>query len=131
MLSTDPIDLLLDQDGDLVITGGRLQFSTGLTAVVQGIRIRLLTFRGEWFLDLDHGIPYLENDSVDASEAILGQKFNEAKARAAFRDMILSAPGVVEILGLAVKFNRGTRQLDVAFRVRTEFGDSELETLTV
>lgn len=120
MLSTDPIDFLLDDDGDLVMP---LQFSRGLPAVAQGIRVRTLLVRGEWFLDQDAGVPYLENDSVTAAAALLGQRFNAQKARAAFRDAIVSSPGVVELVSMNVSFDRATRGMSVSWEVRTEFGD--------
>jgi hypothetical protein len=122
VLSTDPIDLLLDADGDLDVSAG-LQFSTGAAAVSQGIRIRIQMFRGEWFLDLDAGVPYHQD--------LLGAKFNDTRARAAFRDAIVSAPGVAALLSLTVAFNRSTRVLDVAWKVRTEFDDTIEDTLAL
>jgi hypothetical protein len=65
-LLTDPIDLLLDDNNDLVFRDGDLVFSTGIEAVVQACRIVMQMFRGEWFLNLDAGLPYWES--------ILGQK---------------------------------------------------------
>jgi hypothetical protein len=115
---TDPVDLLLDDDGDLILISD-LMFSTGLNAVAQGIRIRIQSFKGEWFLDLDHGVPYYQD--------LLGQKFNEVKARAAFRTAILSAPGVTELTSLEVTFDRASRALNVAWKTRTEFGIVEEE----
>jgi hypothetical protein len=122
-LINDPIDLLLDADGDLVVTDD-LAFSRGLESVAQGVRIRVQRFRGEWFLDLNAGVPYLENDRVSESEALLGQRYNESKARTAFRDAILSAPGVRELTELSVTFDARTRRLTVSWRVTTEFGDT-------
>lgn len=121
-LSTDPIDLLLDVDGELVIDSDA-QFSTGLDAVVQGCRLRLQLFRGEWFLNLDEGVPYYQD--------ILGQKYNEQNVRAAFRNALVSVPNVDSIIRLELDFNRGTRVLTVTWQVRTAFGDSEAETLEV
>ena len=120
MLSTDPIDFLLDDDGDIVIP---LQFSRGLPAVAQALRIRVLLFRGEWFLNLDTGVPYLENDVVEESAALLGQVFDAVKARAMFRDAILSAPNVTELRALDVIFDGATRVMTVSWKVRTVFGD--------
>lgn len=120
MLSTDPIDLLLAADADLDVSAG-LQFSSGTAGVAQGIRIRVLTFKGEWFLDLDFGVPYYED--------VLAQRFNEHKARAAFRDVILGAPGVAELISLTVAFDRSTRVLSVAWKVRTAFDDTIEDSL--
>jgi len=124
-LSTDPIDLLLDEDGDLVIADGDIAFSRGVDAVVQSVRLCILQGRGEWFLDLDEGVPYFANDVVTEDEALIGGKFSELRARTIFRDAILDAPGVVELLSLAVNFDSATRKLTVECTVRTAFGDTE------
>jgi len=110
---TDPIGLLLDENGDLVVTAD-LQFSSGLDAIAQGIRIRILTFRGEWKLNLDTGVPYYQD--------LLGQRFDQVKAHAAFRNAISSTPGVSEISSLAASFNGRTRTMSVSWSVQTIFG---------
>jgi hypothetical protein len=130
-LVNDPIDFLLDADGDLTIADGDLVFSTGLAAVVQIVKLAVGLYRGEWFLDLDEGVPYIANDVVTESEALLGSKFNELRARTVFRDAILAAPGVVALTSLAVSFVSATRTMVVEFRVRTEFGDSDTVTVEV
>lgn len=120
-LETDPIDLKIDPvTGELVVTDD-LVFSTGSDAVAQGLRLRLQLFKGEWFLNLDEGVPYYED--------VLGQKFDEKRIRAAFRPVILSTPGVVEIISLAVQFDGPTRDVTIAWEVRTEFGDTVADTL--
>lgn len=130
-LETDPIDLLLDADGDVTIANGDVVFSSGIPAVVQSVRLALNLFRGEWFLNLDEGVPYIANDVVTESEAILGGKYNEIRTRRVFRDAILAAPGVVELTSLAVSFDSATRSLSVQFQVRTEFGVSDSEVVEV
>lgn len=128
-LSTDPISLALDASGtDLVMPP---RFTRGLEAVVQRLRIRLRRVRGEWFLDRDLGVPYLATDIVPESEALLGQKFSAVKARTAIRDELVKDQGVVELLALAVSFESATRTLRIEFRVRTAFGDSDLEKVEV
>lgn len=129
-LITDPIDLLLGSDGDLDV-GTDLTFSSGLAAVAQGITIRLAKQRGEWFANRDEGVPWLPNDVVAESAAILGQKFNEAKVRAAVRDAILAAPGVLGIASLVVSFDRATRTVAVTWSARTIFGDTDPDTLEI
>lgn len=131
MLETDPIDLLLDADGDLVISGGDAAWSSGIAGVAQGIRIALQLFRGEWFLDLDEGVPYLERDGVSADEALLGQRFNEPKALRYFRDAIARAPGVNEIVSLSVTFDGPSRALTATWVVSTVFGDTPPDTLSL
>lgn len=48
-------------DTDLVIENGDLATVSGADEVAQRIRDRLLTFRGEWFLDLEFGPSYRED----------------------------------------------------------------------
>ncbi len=123
-LETDPIDLLLDEDNDIVITTD-LQFSRGLPAVVQSGRIALQMFQEEWFLDLDAGIPYWTK--------ILGQKPNIASeaARLAFRSTLEEIDSVLGVLQLDVEFDPVTRNMDINWRVRCEFGDTDVDTIAI
>lgn len=115
---TARFDLELDVDGDLVVDTD-VHFTSGLQAVTQEIMIRLKTFRGEWFLDLDEGVPYYQD--------LLGQKYNEVKARTAFRNEIQKAPYVTKVISLEVSFDRATRELRVSFKAQTIFGVTEEE----
>lgn len=116
LLATDPVDLLLDSDGDIVVRDGDLVWARGVDAVAQIIRIRLLMFKGEWFANLDAGVPYYQD--------LLGQKYDEAKVQDAMRAAITGAPGVAEVLSLRVTFNGATRSVRVDWEVRCEFGDT-------
>lgn len=128
MLRDEPQDILLDADHKVVITDD-LQWSAGPAGVAQGIKIACLLIRGEWFLDLEEGVPYLENQEVTADQAILGGRFNKAKALAAYRSAILSAPGSSEIISLEIDFDPTTRRLQVDFEVKTVFGDTVADTI--
>lgn len=129
LLVTDPVCFARDSEtSDLVFP---LRLVSGLEAVAIGIRTRILTCRGEWFLDLDIGIPYLpDGDAVPARDAILGQRFDPIKTRAAFLREILSTPGVFEVPILQTSFDGATRILRVSWVARTRFGDTEPDTLT-
>ena len=43
LLATDPVCLLVDDDGDVVVP---MRFAAGVQAVKQGIRTRILMYRG-------------------------------------------------------------------------------------
>jgi hypothetical protein len=124
LLLDDPVDVLLDADGDIDFSRGGMSLSTGLTAVVQGIGINLAMMRGEWFLDLDAGVPWLANDVVPEAEAILGARPNEARMRFEVRDAILRTPGVLAVTALLVDFDGDTRAMTVDWRASTVFGDT-------
>lgn len=116
-LLTDPIDLKLDENNDLVFKDGDLQFTTGVEAIVQQCRIAMQMFQDEWFLNLDAGLPYWQS--------ILGQKPAVAiqAAQIFIRRELELVEGVVDILKLEVSYVE-TRLLKVTWQVDTEFGDS-------
>lgn len=117
-LITDPIDLLIGADNDLVLEDGDLQFSKGVDAVVQQCRVALQMFQGEWFLNLDIGIPYWQS--------ILGEKPKVAieAARIFMRRELELVDGVDEVLKLDVTYISASRSLSVTWQVSTIFGDT-------
>lgn len=122
-LNTDPVDILLGDDNDLVVTDD-LQFALGLEGITQMCRIAVQMFAGEWFLDLDVGVPYWDN--------ILGQNPEVAKfaALTGFRDELLAVDGVLEIISLEVTFtDAATRTLNVTWQVRTAAGNTPVDTI--
>lgn len=124
LLSTDPIDLLLDDNDDLVIVDGDLAFSSGVQGVAQACRIAISMFQGEWFLNLDAGIPYWQS--------ILGHKPALAipAATLAFRDALQEVPGVQAVTVCDVNYNGKTRVAKVRWAVKTVFGDTPVDTIT-
>lgn len=120
---TDPIDLLLDDDNALVIENGDFVLVSGVDAIVQQCRIALQMFQGEWFLNLDAGIPYWER--------ILGQKPNTAIAAAQifFSRELLAVPGVNKILLLNITYTGVTRLLNISWQVSTVFGDTPVDVI--
>lgn len=124
MLESDPIDLLFDADGDLAIgPDGGFQFASGLAGVAQAVRVRLLMFREEWFLNLDAGVPWYQE--------ILGEKVDDSLLRQRIIEAVAATPGVVEILTLTIARDTATRRIAITIAVRTVFGDTEPDTLTI
>jgi len=127
-LVTDPVDLELDSFGDLIVSR-EFTFTTALKAIAQEIRIRLQTFRGEWFLDLDTGIPYFETDD---DPGILGRPYDDERIRRIFRLEILAVEGVVRLKTLRTEFDKSTREVSIRWEAETEFGDTDgVESVTV
>lgn len=123
-LANEPRDLLLGDDNDLVI-GSDLSFSRGIGAVVQSCRIALLMFQGEWFMDLDAGLPYWQS--------ILAQKPEVAiAAMRIFVNRELSlVEGVLEVTKLDVSYNASARELVVTWQVLTSLGETPVDTIAL
>lgn len=122
MRETDPVTLAL-VDGDLSFTAGRSSLASGAAAAVIGAETRISLIFGELVFNREVGIKWLENDLVPAASAILGQRFDRLKLRAAVREAILSTPAIVEILKLEVSFDVATRAALIVWRARCEFGE--------
>lgn len=125
LLETDRVDLALDPlTGDLAVgADGGPYWIAGLDAIVQLCTIKMQQFAGEYFADLDRGIDYWGE--------ILGQKPGISRARDEFSTALLEVPGVSQIVTLELEFDGLTRNLTVSWQVRTEFGDSDIETTEV
>jgi hypothetical protein len=124
-LLTDPIDLAIDENNDLVFKDGDLYFVTGIDAIVQQCRIALQMFQGEWFLNLDAGLPYWDK--------ILGQKPSIAlqAMQIYVRRELELVDGVLDITKLETSYDRGTRTLRVTWAVDTEFGETPSDVINL
>ena len=117
---TDLLDLALDADGDLDFTSTDVKTIVGADGVKQLLEIALQTFQGEWFFDEEIGVPYFQD--------LLGQKFSESKFRAGIRSQVLATPFVTEIVRFEVLHNNSTRETFASLKVKSRFGDVELES---
>lgn len=126
LLESDPVCFRRDTNGDLLFP---LELAHGLEAVAIGVRTRILLCRGEWFLNLSVGIPLLPGQGVPDSEAILGQPFDPVKIRQAYIREILTTPCVVDVPLFRMTFDAPTRVLSITWIARTQFGDTDEDTL--
>lgn len=106
--------LLLDEDGDVDLASGNLAFASGVEAIRVSVYNRLQVFQGEWYLDLDEGMPYFQTILVKSPDTAL--------VRAAFRERILATPGVTAIDSLALTLDPSTRELTVEYVAQTDAG---------
>ena len=86
----------------------------GADKVAQQIKINLLSFLGEWFLDNTYGVPYLED--------ILIKNPRMAVVETILRNHIYSVPNVISIDSLVIDWNRKARTLGVQFTCETDLG---------
>lgn len=91
---------------DLVISAGKFVEVSGLENVAHRVRDRLFTFKGEWFLDLEFGPPYLES--------ILGQSAPNLTGIAAIlkSEIRKSLEGEANLTAFQIKFTSSTRKLE-------------------
>lgn len=92
----------------------RFWFIDGTDKIAQQIKINLLSFLGEWFLDLRYGVPYLEE--------ILVKNPRMASVETIFRNHISSVPDVIRVTNLGLSWNRQLRILGVEFTCETNLG---------
>lgn len=97
----------LDANGDYQV--GQFLANSPET-VAQAVRTRLLLWRGEWFLDVTDGTPWLQG--------ILGHNTNYDLE---IQERILDTPGVTEIVSYSSSVD-STRALSVTATLNTEYG---------
>lgn len=116
------IDILLDSlTNDIQFENFKLKAVSGADLVKQRLLVRLRTFKGEWFLDTEEGIPYYRNILVKAPL--------RESVEAIFRSAILQTEGVLDfdrgsdgVAAFALDYDNGTRNLTLVFSVKSEFG---------
>jgi hypothetical protein len=94
--------------GDLMFTGGTLTLlaTNSVAECAQELNARFGMGKGEWFLDLNQGTPWMQ--------AVLGVKNpDKATVSQVWRAVILLTPGVKAILALPISFVASTRTLTV------------------
>lgn len=101
-------DLKLDiETGDLVLDSGDLKLTSGSDAIRQHLSQRLKAFAGEWFLDLDSGLPYYKDILVKNPNALL--------VSGLLQEEIIKTPGVLELTSFELQFEKSTRGLRLDF----------------
>lgn len=109
------LDLALNaQTHDLVIENGDLIAIDNAERVAQQIKIQLLTWLGEWFLDVTHGVPYLDY--------ILVKNPNLELARSIFREQIMKVDDVDNVLSINLEYDIKTRTMNVEYEASTAYG---------
>ena len=109
------LDLALSADHDLDLDLlGRATLLDGADRVAQQVKVTLLAFLGEWFLDTTFGVPYLESILVKAPD--------RASIEGILRARIGAVPGVQRVRVLDLQIERQLRILRVAFDADTTEG---------
>ena len=104
------MDILLDKNGDLYVTGKGDIVLTDSTA--QKIRIRLRMFEGEWRWNREEGLPYFDdlfrkNPDIDSLEA-------------AVRAKIFEVPEITDVRDVRITLDSRTRSGEIRFTALTD-----------
>lgn len=113
------IDLALDKTGDLLIEDYDLKLIDGIDQVIQNVSIRLRFFLGEWFLDIESGIPYYQDFFIKAP--------NQIRIESLIKEEILDTDGINEITAFEAEFDSSLREFSVNFSAQADEGEIELE----
>lgn len=79
--------------------------------VAQRLKIKLMTFKNEWFLDTSIGMPYFQQ--------ILKRGVSKTTIDVIFQEAILSEPDVLEIIEFNSIIDTIERSYQLSFKVRT------------
>lgn len=111
------IDYYLDPTThDVVVSNFTLKVTQDKSdLIVQRLKIKLLWFKEEWFLDRNYGIPYFQQIFIK------GIDLNEIDD--IYRDAIANEDGVLDLISYSSEFNPSTRKLTVNSKVRVGSGE--------
>ena len=103
----------LDANGDYTL-GRKNEFVSGVEAVTQAIYTRLWLWQGEWWEDIQAGLPMLQR--------ILGFRNTQAAADILIRARIAETEGVLDIISFSSSFNEQSRAYSCSAEVNTVYG---------
>ena len=106
----------LDIDGDYRFGHGKNDFLNGVDAVAQAIMTRLKLLKGEWWEDLEDGLPLWQS--------ILGMRTPKAVIDRIIQERVLGTNNVTGISNLSSSFEADTRSYTFYCVVDTAFGQT-------
>lgn len=105
-----------DANGDYTFGGGDNTFLTDSPeCVAQAIKTRFALWRGQWFLDLTEGTPYMQS--------VLGKQHSDVYTLA-IRERIQDTPGVLSILSFSSHYDETRRRVTFTSSVNTPYGQT-------
>jgi len=113
----------LNNDFDISFGHGLSDYARDQEAVAQNVRTRLQLLREEWFLDVDAGVPYLQEIMVKPANLPLAESY--------IKQTIIDTDGVDELRNFSMDFDRETRKLVVSSTVSTIYGTTDNIKVTV
>ena len=117
-IKLDPLthDIALSKTNDLVLIDGAER-------IRQQVKVTLLTFFGEWFLDTTFGVPYFE--------VVLIKNPRRAEIENVLRQRVRDVPGVSAVPNVEIEIDAAARQGRITLAdIETEEGLVTVQVLT-
>ena len=112
-------DITLDINWDILVTGSDLTLTTGVDAIKQHLSQRLKTFYGEWFLNAEQGVPYLQQ--------VLKKNPDMTILDSIFKREILNTPDILQLTEFSLDIDATTRTLALVFKALCTDGELTFE----
>lgn len=110
------MDIKLTNDQDIDVTDYAMSLVEDDEAIKQRLLIRLMIFKGEWFLDTDLGLPYYQT--------IFQKGVTKEVVDTVIKREIESVEGVSRIVSFSSTLNNATRAYSCDFVCKTTTGDT-------
>lgn len=104
----------LDRNHDMTFGRGLSNIARDDEAVAQRVRTRLYLLFGEWFLNTDAGVPYLQKITAKPADLFYTESV--------IKKTILDTEGIAAITGFSMDFDRNTRKLSIEAAVTNIYG---------
>jgi hypothetical protein len=120
--------LKLNANNDLHFTSnGQLVLIEGVDSdeeILQRVRIRLKSFKGEWFVNSNYGLPYFDE--------ILGSKNLDLNiVESILRSNIIAVKGIKELLESSIDYDADNRSILYTFNAATVNNTIITDNLTI
>lgn len=95
----------LDKKHDWTFGQGLRNYAINSDEIKQSVICRLLSFKNDWALDMDAGLPWFE---------LMGRNISLKQIEQTVRDCVLNTVGVEKITNYKADLNAESRQLTIA-----------------
>lgn len=111
------MDILLDEaTHDAIFVNGETPVTNGIAgSLKQRLKIKLLTFKGEWFLNTNYGTPYFQQ--------IFGKRRSKSSVDIIFRELIQDDNDVLSIVRFDSSLS-AKRTYSLSFTVESVTGET-------
>lgn len=109
----------LDRNHDMTMGNGLAAYASGVEAIAQSCKTRLLMLKGEFFLDTEYGVPYLQE--------IMVKPVNQPLTESIIKQTILDTVGVELLESFSMTFDTETRLATISANVITNAGQASIE----